>query len=67
MITVRELIEGLQELDQDKKVVFHSYIETGRGGSWIEVENFDVEDHDELEDTYIISISGEEDEDGGYD
>ena len=61
MITVRELIEGLQELDQDKKVVFHSYIETGRGVSWIEVENFDVEDHDELEDTYIISISGDED------
>jgi hypothetical protein len=66
-MTVKELVEGLLELDQNKEVVFFSYIETGRGGSWIEVENFDVEDHDELDNTYRISISGDEDEDGGYD
>ena len=66
-MTVKELVEGLLELDQNKEVVFFSYIETGRGGSWIEVENFDVEDHDELENTYRISISGDEDENGGYD
>jgi hypothetical protein len=66
-MTVKELVEGLLELDQNKEVVFFSYIEQGRGGSWIEVENFDVEDHDQLENTYRISISGDEDEDGGYD
>jgi hypothetical protein len=66
-MTVKELVEGLLKLDQNKEVVFFSYIEQGRGGSWIEVENFDVEDHDELENTYRISISGDEDEDGGYD
>jgi hypothetical protein len=64
---VKELVDQLSKLDQDKKIKFFSYIETGRGGSWIEVENFDVEDHDELEDTYRFSISGDEDEDGGYD
>lgn len=66
-MTVSQLIEELQRLDQSKEIVFHSYIETGRGGSWIEVENLAIEDHDELEDTYSLSISGNEDEDGGYD
>ena len=63
-MTVQQLIEELQTLDPTKPVKFHSYIETGRGGSWITVEDFDIEEEDS---TYIFSISGDEEEDGGYD
>ena len=63
---VKELIEKLQKLDENFELVFHSYIESGRGGSWIDVKEVDIEEHDELENTIKFSISGEEDEDGGY-
>ena len=66
-MTVKELIERLQMLNQGNEVVFHSYIETGRGGSWIEVNSINIDEHDDLDDTYRISISGDEDNDGGYD
>ena len=66
-MTVRELIESLQMLNPDNEVVFHSYIETGRGGSWIEVKSVDIDEHDDLDNTYRVSISGDEDSDGGYD
>jgi hypothetical protein len=64
---VQDLIAGLLELDQEREIVFFSYIEEGRGGSFIEVENFDIEDHEDLEETYRLSISGNASEDGGYD
>ena len=66
-MTVKQLIEELQGLDPDKVILFHSYIESGRGGSWIEVKNVSIDEHDDLEDTIRFSISGEEDSDGGYD
>ena len=66
-MTVKELIENLQKLDPSNEVVFHSYIETGRGGSWIEVQDVLIDEHDDLDNTIRISISGDEDSDGGYD
>lgn len=66
-MTVQELIESLQKLDPSNVIVFHSYIETGRGGSWIEVQDVDIDEHDELDNTIRFSISGDEDSDGGYD
>jgi hypothetical protein len=66
-MTVQELIESLQKLDPSNVIVFHSYIETGRGGSWIEVQDVVIDVHEDLEDTIRISISGDEDRDGGYD
>ncbi len=65
-MTVKELIEGLSGLNQDREITFYSYIETGRGGSWIEVKDFELEDDGE-NDNYRLCISGDEDEDGGYD
>lgn len=65
-MTVQELIESLQKFDPSNVIVFHSYIETGRGGSWIEVQDVDIDVHDDLEDTIRFSISGNEDSDGGY-
>jgi len=67
VMTVKELISELEKFDGNLEILFHSYIESGRGGSWIEVEDFDIEEHDELENTLKFSISGEEDEDGGWD
>ena len=66
-MTVKELMSQLGQLDENLVVVFHSYIETGRGGSWIEVGDVVIDEHDELENTIRLSISGEEDSDGGYD
>jgi len=67
VMLVRDLILQLKKLDENQEVVFHSYIESGRGGSWIEVEYVNIEQHEDLENTIKISISGNEDEDGGYD
>jgi hypothetical protein len=65
---VKELIEKLKMLDENFELVFYSYIESGRGGSWIEVMDVDiVEDVYKGDNVIKFSISGEEDEDGGYD
>jgi hypothetical protein len=61
---VRELVELLKELEQDKDINFFSYIESGRGGIWIEVEDCEIEDEGS---NYVLKISGDEEEDGGYD
>lgn len=67
-MTVQELVNYLQNnYDNDTEIVFHSYIESGRGGSWIEVKDVEIDEHDDLENTIRFSISGEEDSDGGYD
>jgi hypothetical protein len=66
-MTVKELITQLEQLEGSKEIVFHSYIEIGRGGSWIEVKDFDIDEHDDLDNTYRLSISGDEGEVGGYD
>ena len=63
---VSDLIKELEQLDQDRQITFYSYIETGRGGSWIEVKDYELEDDGE-NDNYRLCISGDEDEDGGYD
>jgi hypothetical protein len=60
---VKELISRLEQLDSNKDIKFFSFIETGMGGTWIEVEECDVEDED---DGYVLKISGNEEEDGGY-
>jgi len=66
-MTVKELISELGKLNENQEIVFRSYIETGRGGSWIEVPDSCIEEHDDLENTVVLSICGSEDEDGGYD
>ena len=63
-MTVKELIEDLQKLDQSKEIVFGASIESGRSLSWIEVDDYDISPPDE-EDYYVFTISGDED-DGGY-
>ena len=60
---VKEFISRLEELDGNKEMRFYSFIEIGRGGSWIEVERCEIEDE---EDSCVLKISGSEDEDGGY-
>ena len=64
---VKELIEKLKKLDENFELVFYSYIETGRGGSYIEVVDVDIEEDEDRENVIKFSISGDEDEDGGYD
>jgi hypothetical protein len=59
---VEELIGELEKLDGSKEIRFFSFIEIGRGGSWIDVEWCEIEDED---DSYVLKISGSEDEDGG--
>jgi len=63
-MTISELIEELEKFKLDSEIKFFSYIETGRGGSWIEVEDCDLE---EEEGVVMLKVSGDEDEDGGYD
>ena len=63
-MTVKELISNLGKLDGSKEIRFFSFIEMGRGGSWIEVEGCDVEDEGG---NYVLKICGSEDEDGGCD
>ena len=58
---VKELIERLGRLDKDKDIVFYSFIESGRGGSWIKVDNCYIEDE---ENNYLLGINGDVDEDG---
>jgi len=58
-----DLFNKLEELDKSKEINFFSFIEIGRGGSWIEVEDCRIEEEDGV---YILKISGSEDEDGGY-
>jgi len=62
---VKELVDQLSKLDQDKKIKFFSYIETGRGGSWIKVNDCDIVKT--AKGNYKLSIEGDEEEDGGYD
>ncbi len=62
---VKELVDQLSKLDQDKKIKFFSYIETGRGGSWIKVDDCDIVVTGKG--NYKLCIEGDEDEDGGYD
>ena len=64
-MTVKELVLDLQKLDQDKKIKFYSYIETGRGGSWIKVPDCVITVTDKG--NYKLCIEGDEEEDGGYD
>ena len=64
-MTVKELVDQLSKLDQDKKIKFFSYIETGRGGSWIKVNYCNIEST--KKGNYKLCIEGDEDEDGGYD
>jgi hypothetical protein len=64
---VKELIERLQKLDENFELVFYSYIERGRGGSYIEVVDVNIEEDEDRENVIKFSISGDEDEDGGYD
>jgi hypothetical protein len=64
-MTVKELVDQLSKLDQDKKIKFFSYIETGRGGSWIKVNDCTVVETGKG--NYKLCIEGDEEEDGGYD
>ena len=64
---VKELIEKLKMLDENFELVFYSYIESGRGGSYIEVVDVNIEEDEDRENVIKFSISGEEEEDGGYD
>jgi hypothetical protein len=64
-MTVKELVDQLSKLDQDKKIKFFSYIETGRGGSWIKVNDCDIVETGKG--NYKLCIEGDEEEDGGYD
>jgi hypothetical protein len=64
---VKELIEKLKMLDENFELVFYSYIESGRGGSYIEVVDVNIEEDEDRENVIKFSISGDEDEDGGYD
>ena len=64
-MTVKELVDQLSKLDQDKKIKFFSYIETGRGGSWIKVDDCNIVKTGKG--NYKLCIEGDEDEDGGYD
>jgi hypothetical protein len=60
---ISDLISRLEKLDRSKDIKFFSFIESGMGGNWIEVGECDIEDED---DSYVLKISGSEDEDGGY-
>ena len=64
---VKELIEKLKMLDENFELVFYSYIESGRGGSYIEVVDVDIEEDEDRENVIKFKICGDEDEDGGYD
>ena len=59
---VKELIQKLGKLDKDKDIVFYSFIESGRGGSWIKVDYCYIEDE---ETNYLLGIDGDVDEVGG--
>jgi len=60
---VKELINTLEKLNKDKDIKFYSFIESGRGGKWIEVDDCYI---DKEENNYILNISGDEEEDGGF-
>jgi hypothetical protein len=72
---VKELIEKLQEMDQEKEIHVHSYMEQGRGGSWSDQCSFDLEEYSGDEEyeysteedgeltksnVVVLSVSGEE-------
>jgi hypothetical protein len=63
-MTVKELVDQLSKLDQDKQITFFSYIETGMSGSWIEVDDCDIVTT-EVGD-YKLHVEGDEEQDGGY-
>jgi hypothetical protein len=63
-MTIKELIEELNQFDPNKTINFIGSIEMGRGLSWIQVEDCLIEEEDG---EVYLTVSGEEDEDGGYD
>ena len=64
-MTVKQLVDQLSQLDQDKEVKFFSLIEKGRGCIWIEVEDCDIKT---TEDGYYqLCVEGWDEEDGGHD
>jgi len=61
-MTVRQMIEELSKLDQDKKVRIEFYIERGRGGSGSCSYDFSIQQSEDIvegEDV-VINVSGEE-------
>ena len=64
-MTVHQLVQQLQKLDQDKKIKFYTYIESGRGGCWITVD--DCEIAITKKGNYKLCTEGDEEEDGGCD
>ena len=59
---VSKLIGELEQLDKNKDIKFYCFIESGRGGSWIEVDDCFIDDE---ENNYLLRISGDVEEDGG--
>ena len=63
-MTIKELVDQLSKLDQDKEIRFSSYIEMGMSSSWIEVDDCDIVTTEEGD--YKLHVEGDEEQDGGY-